>query len=124
MAKMAAPIRFKARLLRPAEPVDAAWSFLVLPKSASARLPTRSMISVQGTLAGVAFTATLEPDGEGSHWLKVPGALREAAGVGPGAPVELAITPVANEPEPDIPPDVVDALAANAAADATSAIAA
>ncbi len=119
MAKSAAPIRFKARLLRPAEPVDAGWSFLVLPKAASAKLPTRSMISVQGSLAGAAFVATLEPDGEGSHWLKLGNTLCEAAGVGPGSIVELAIAPVAEEPEPEVPPDLAMALAANAAAHAT-----
>ena len=35
-------IRFKARLLRPAEPANATWTFLVLPKAASNKLPTRS----------------------------------------------------------------------------------
>ena len=55
-------MRCKARLLRPAAPANADWSFLVLPASASARLPTRSMVSVEGQLAGQAFQATLEPE--------------------------------------------------------------
>ena len=84
-------IRFKAKLARPAEPKSATWGFLVLPKAASAKLPTRAMTTVEGTLAGAPFKATLEPDGNGSHWLKVPRALRESAGVAIGDAVALRI---------------------------------
>lgn len=114
-----ARIRFKARLLRPARPQDGDGRFLVLPAAASAKLPARSMVSVEGTFAGVAFQATLEPDGEGSHWLKVDEALRQAAGVDAGDTVALEIAPMAEEPEPAVPADVRKALAANAAAKAT-----
>ncbi len=106
-------IRFSATLLRPAQPANATWRFLVLPKTASNRLPARSMVSVQGTLAGHAFQATLEPDGEGSHWLKVDKRLREAAGVEAGAEVALAIAPVEQEPEPVVPSDLRQALKAS-----------
>ncbi|MDH5823643.1 YdeI/OmpD-associated family protein [Luteimonas sp. RD2P54] len=106
-----AKIRFTARLLRPASPKGAAWTFLVLPASASARLPTRSMVSVDGTLEGRRFQATLEPDGQGSHWLKVGKALREAAGAAAGDTVALEIAPPAKEPEPRVPADLRKALA-------------
>ncbi|KAF1687380.1 hypothetical protein B1992_05255 [Pseudoxanthomonas broegbernensis] len=105
-------IRFKAKLLRPASPKGAAWTFLVLPKDASAKLPTRSMTTVEGTLGGHPFQATLEPDGQGSHWLKVGRALREAAGVVAGDTVAAEVAPVAVEPEPRVPPDLKKALAA------------
>ena len=39
------------------------------------------MVTVEGSLEGQPFQATLEPDGQGSHWLKIDKALREAAGV-------------------------------------------
>ena len=81
MAKHADTIRFEAKLLRPARPKNAGWAFLVLPAAASRKLPTRAMVTVEGRFAGQAFKATLEPDGNGSHWLKVPRGLREAAGV-------------------------------------------
>ena len=68
MAKADTAVTFKATLQRPATPKNATWCFLVLPKAASAKLPTRSIVTVSGTLADAAFTATLEPDGEGSHW--------------------------------------------------------
>lgn len=119
MTQPSAPIRFTATLRRPAEPKDAAWTFLVVPKAASAKLPARGKVSVDGTFAGQPFQATLEPDGEGGHWLKVEPTLREAAGVAAGASVALAIAPLAEEPEPAVPPDIRKALAAHPAARAT-----
>lgn len=113
------PIRFQATLHRPATPKGAAWRFVVLPHAASAKLPTRAMVSVQGTLAGQAFAATLSPDGSGSHWLKVGKALLAKAGVEAGGRVTVALAPVATEPEPRVPPDLRAALAGNAAARAT-----
>lgn len=112
-------IRFKATLSRPASPKGATWTFLVLPRDASAKLPTRSMTSVGGTLGGQPFKATLEPDGNGSHWLKVPKALREAGGVEAGDTVAVEIAPLDKELEPTVPADLRDALKANPAAKAT-----
>src|SRR3546814_2771020 len=77
------------------------------------------MTSVEGTLDGQPFQATLEPDGQGSHWLKVPRALREAAGAEAGDTVALEIAPVEKEPEPRVPADLRKALADNPAARAT-----
>src|SRR5690606_22969749 len=74
---------------------------------------TRSMATVDGTLDGHPFRATLEPDGRGSHWLKVTRALREAAGADVGDTVTLEIAPVAEEPEPRVPADPRKALAAD-----------
>jgi hypothetical protein len=111
MTPSTTPIRFKAKLLRPESPKGAAWTFLVLPAGASAKLPTRSMTTVDGTLDGASFQATLEPDGQGSHWLKVGKALREAAGAAVGDTVALEIMPVAVEPEPRVPADLRKALA-------------
>src|SRR5688500_3927670 len=103
MDRTPAKITFKAKLQRPAKPEDAAWSFLLVPGAASARLPARSMVSVDGTLEGQPFQATLEPDGQGSHWLKVDHDLRERAGADIGDTVALEIAPVAEEPEPSVP---------------------
>lgn len=119
MTKSAVKVRFKTTLLRPGAPQGAAWCFLVLPANASAKLPTRSMLTVDGRLAGQPFQATLEPDGQGSHWLKLTEALCEVAGVAAGDTVALQIAPVDVEPEPRVPADLKEALAANAAAHAT-----
>jgi len=113
------PIRFKARLRRPAQPADSTWIFLVLPAAASAKLPTRGMVTVDGTLGDATFQATLEPDGEGSHWLKIDEALRAAAGVSAGDEAAVSIVPVAKEPEPKVPADLKRVLAADPSAMAT-----
>ena len=122
MAKITPPnktVKFKAKLSRPVEPKGATWTFAVLPAAASTQLPTRSMVTVDGVLAGQAFQATLEPDGEGSHWFKVEKAVREAAGVEAGDSVAFEITLVEKEPEPKVPADLKQALADDAAAKAT-----
>ena len=96
-----ASIRFKAKLLRPAESEKAgSWTFLILPKDASAKLPSRGMTAIEGTINGFPFQAELEPDGQKSHWLKVNRKLREAAGADAGDVVTLEIAPAAEEPEP------------------------
>lgn len=118
MAMKTDTIRFKAKLLRPASPKAATWSFLVLPGTASASLPTRGMTTVEGTLGDHAFKATLEPDGKGSHWLKVTPSMRAAAGVEIGDIVSVAVTPTAEELEPRVPPDLRKALAADPVAKA------
>ncbi len=106
--------RFKAKLQRPAQPGgDASWAFVVLPKDVSDKLPRRGRTSVDGSINGHRFQATLEPDGQLSHWLVVNGALREAAGANIGEAVTLEITPVEQEPEPALPPDLDAALSAH-----------
>src|SRR3546814_19528137 len=77
------------------------------------------MVTVDGTLEGQPCQATLEPDGEDSHWLKVDKGLREAAGAEAGDAVALEVAPVEKEPEPKIPADLRKDLAANPAAKAT-----
>jgi hypothetical protein len=111
-------IRFKAKLLRP-EAGKGGWSFLVLPKGASAKLSTRGQAAVAGTVNGAPFKAVLDPDGQGSHWLKVAKKLREAARTAEGDVVALEITPAANDVEPTVPPDLRKALAAEPRARAT-----
>jgi hypothetical protein len=112
MPKTASLIRCKAKLLRPAEIADGeSWTFLILPATASAKLPTRSMTAVEGTINGFPFEAVLEPDGQKSHWLKVPQKLSEAAGIAVGDTVPLEIAPAAEEPEPEVPTDLRAALA-------------
>jgi hypothetical protein len=43
------------------------WIILRLPKSASAKLPSRGMTLVEGTINGFRSKIVLEPDGKGSH---------------------------------------------------------
>jgi hypothetical protein len=113
MIKTASKIRFKAKLLRPAATAKGgSWTFLILPKNASAKLATRGMTTVEGTINGHPFRATLEPDGRRSHWLKVTRKMREAAGADIGDIVTLEIAPSEEEPEPRVPEDLRKAFAA------------
>lgn len=106
-------IRFRAILCRPvANAKVGPWLFLTLPKEASAKLPSRGMVSVKGSINGIAFQATLEPDGKKSHWLRVNRKISATAGANAGDVVTLEITPLAEEPEPTIPPELRKALAA------------
>lgn len=87
----------------------------MLPKHASSKLRSRGQVTVDGTFNGEAMRVTLEPDGRGGHWLKVPRKLREAAGSKAGDSVSLDISPVPpdEEPEPKVPSDLRTALASD-----------
>jgi Bacteriocin-protection, YdeI or OmpD-Associated/Domain of unknown function (DUF1905) len=111
MTKPAFKIRFKAKLFRPAESEKpSSWAFLTLPKNASAKLPSRGMTAIEGTINGFPFQAMLEPDGQKSHWLKVDRKLSEAVSAEEGDIVTLEIAPAAEEPEPTVPADLRKAL--------------
>ncbi|WP_411706152.1 DUF1905 domain-containing protein [Edaphovirga cremea] len=111
---------FKTKLLRPADPgKDGSWAFLVLPKAASDKLPRRGRTSVEGTINGYPFQATLDPDGQLSHWLKVNKELQEAATASPGDTVAVQVSPADPEPEPQLPDDLQEALATSSAAKTT-----
>ncbi len=112
MSGSAPSIRFKAKLHRPAGQA-VPWTFLTLPKAASAKLPTRGMISVEGTINGHRFRATLEPDGKRSHWLKLSRKLREDARAAAGDVVSLEISPSNRQQEARLPADLRKALAAS-----------
>jgi hypothetical protein len=110
-------ITFDAKLHRPVSTgKPAAWTFLRLPAAASKALPSRGQVSIDGTMNGIGFSATLEPDGEGGHWMKVDRKLREAAGAGVGDVVTLEISPSEVEPEPRVPTDLRQALSGDAQA--------
>jgi hypothetical protein len=100
-------IRFKAELFN-----IGSWTLLRLPESASAKLPSRGMVLVEGTINTLPFQAVLDPDGKGSHWFRVDKTLLNATKANAGDTVALAIEPSANWPEPTIPADLKNALAA------------
>lgn len=89
--------KFKAKLLCPAElGGDVAWSFLILPKAASEKLPRRGRTTADVSINGYPFQSTLQPDGQLSHWLRVSAEQSEAAGVDIGDEVKVEIAPAAN----------------------------
>lgn len=120
--------QFQARLARPAGTQSSeGWCFVVLPKNVSDTLPRRGRTSVCGTVNGPPFTATLEPDGQQSHWLKLMPALLSSAGIGHGDTVLISLQPQQPEPEPELPVDfaaaLTDTVAANRSWQATTTLA-
>jgi hypothetical protein len=112
--------RFEAKLLRPAKSdANAHGAFVVLPKDASDKLPRRGRTTIDGAINGHGFRATLEPDGQLSHWLRIDRALIEASGARIGEIATFEIVPVDQEPEPEVPADLRAALADSVEAHAT-----
>ena len=68
---------------------------------------------VEGTINGVHSKIVLEPDGKGGHWFRVDSSLREAAGIGAGDTVTIAVEPSKEWPEPEVPSDLNVALASD-----------
>lgn len=112
-------IHFRAKLFKPktSEKIGSV-TLLTLPKEASAKLPSRGMTMVKGTINGSKFQAVLEPDGQGSHWFKVNETLQKAVQASAGDTVELEIGPSKDWPEPKVPADLHKALAADSKAGA------
>lgn len=92
------------------------WIILHLPPEDSAKLPTRSMLMVVGTLNKIPFKALLEPDGKygpnlkPSHWFSPSKKLLEEAKVKVGDTVEIELEPTKEWIEPEVPEDVAKAL--------------
>lgn len=115
MADSSVRIRFQATLFRPGgKDHGATWTFLNLPDEASQKLPSRGLVSVDGALDGHEFQATLRPNGNGGHWLKVLPDLRAEAGIEIGQAVSVELAPSLREPEPEVPEDLERALAGSA----------
>lgn len=94
------------------------WTILRLPASANAKLPSRGMALVEGTINGFHSKIVLEPDGRGSHWFRVDSGLRKAAGIDADQPVAMAVEPSTAWPEPEVPADLKKALASDREANA------
>ena len=111
-------IRFSAKLFWP-KPNEKTGSWtLTLPKNASAKLPSRGMTMVEGTINGFPFRAALEPNRKGSHWLRVNKTMRDVAGADAVDTVTVEVTRVGEEPEIRVPMDLRKALTATPLAQA------
>lgn len=92
-------------------------TILRLPEDASAKLPSRSMIMVAGTINGIPFKALLEPDGRygpglrPSHWFAPDKKLLDDARATAGDTVKVSLEPTKEWIEPEVPEDLIKALA-------------
>src|SRR5258708_25754970 len=107
-------IRFEAKLIK-----IGSWTILRLPKSESAKLPSRGMVMVEGNLNGFRFQRELEPDGKGNHWLQLNKAMLDGAHAKVGDTVKLEFEPSKEWPEPKVPEDLKKALKDNPTEQAT-----
>ncbi len=112
-------ISFEAELFR-----INSWTILRLPEEASAKLPSRGMTMVSGTMNGVPFKTMLEPDGryapgqQSSHWFSPDQKLLDDAGATAGDSVEISMEPSKEWIEPEVPEDLKKALSASPKAEA------
>src|SRR5512138_1367120 len=86
------------------------WTIIKLPEKASAKLPSRGMTLVEGTINGFRTKIVLEPDGKGSHWFKVDSELRKVADIDAGSTVTMEVESSKEWPEPEVPADLNKAL--------------
>ena len=103
----ASAIRFEATL----HTIDK-WTIVRLPEEASAKLPSRGQVAVQGTIDGHEFQTVLEPDGCSGHWMRIDEKLQRTAAINAGDTATLEIEPTGDWPEPDVPQDFETALVA------------
>ena len=107
-------IHFEAKLF-----TIGSWTILRLPEDASAKLPSRGMTMVSGTINGVPFKALLEPDGryapgkKPSHWFRPDKKLLDDANAAAGDTVQVSLEPTKEWIEPEVPEDLKKALATN-----------
>jgi len=107
-------IRFKTKLTK-----IGASTFVTLPKSVIAQIPTNDKTMIEGTIHNTfPFRAALERDSAGRNRLKVSKAVREAAGIKAGDTIIVEITRIGEEPEIRVPRDLYKAIATNKTAEA------
>lgn len=107
-------IRFEAKLFR-----INSWTIIRLPETASAKLPSRGMTMVSGTINDAPFKAVLEPDGrygpglKPSHWFRPDEKLLDDASVTVDDAVQVSLKPTKEWIEPEVPVDVKKALSSS-----------
>lgn len=107
-------IEFETRLFK-----IGSRTILHLPPDASAKLPSRGMTMISGTINGVPFKTLLEPDGRygaglrPSHWFKPDNKLLAAASAKAGDTVQVKIEPTKEWIDPEVPADMKKALVEN-----------
>jgi len=95
------------------------WTILHLPVDASAKLPSRGMTMVSGTLNNVPFKTLLEPDGvyaqgkKPSHWFRPDKKLLDETYAKAGDIVKVSLEPTKDWIEPEVPEDMKKALSSS-----------
>lgn len=82
-------LTFTASLYRP-EGIGTSH-FITVPFSVEQAFGTRAQVKVKGTVNRVPFRSSLMPAGNGTHYMAINQALREAAGVSAGDTAEFTL---------------------------------
>jgi hypothetical protein len=107
-------ITFKTKLFK-----INSWTILHLPADASAKLPSRGMLMVSGTINNIPFKTVLEPDGmygpgkKPSHWFKPDKDVLKKAKASSGDTVQVSLEPTKEWIESEIPDDLKKALSSS-----------
>lgn len=107
-------IKFKTKLFKIKD-----WIILHLPPDESAKLPSRGMTMVNGTINNVPFKTLLEPDGKyglglkPSHWFAPDEKLLRNAKAKTGDIVHVSIVPTKDWVEPIVPDDLQKVLSSS-----------
>ncbi len=113
---------FQAVLKRP-EGVGT-WTYLDIPIDMARAFGSKGRIKIRGTINGCPFRSSALPHGDGTHYLVVNSAIRNALGVAQGAKVKVVLEADTGDRTVTIPPDLKRALSkgksARAAFDALS----
>lgn len=99
------PVSFKTKLFK-----IGSWTILHVPVKASAQFSSRGMLMIDGTINNFAFTAPLEPDGRGSHWMRINAAISKGARIAVGDTIAVTMVPAKVWPLPTVPNDIKEAL--------------
>lgn len=100
---------FEAVLQRP-EGVGT-WTILDIPFSLAEAFGSKGQVRLKGTINGYPFRSSAMPHGDGTHYLVVNRAIRDAIGTGPGDRVLVVMEPDTGERTLTIPEDLQRALA-------------
>jgi hypothetical protein len=107
-------IAFHAVLTRP-EGVGT-WTFVRIPFNVEEVYGSRGQVKVRGAVNGQPYRGSAMPQGDGSHYLVVNKALRDAAGAIIGDTVQVEMEPDAEGRQVEVPGDLRAAVDADSAA--------
>lgn len=114
MKNAASVITFETKLFKIKD-----WTILHLPEDASAKLPSRGITMVKGTINDIPFKTLLEPDGrylnerKPSHWFAPSEKLLKEAHASAGDSVKVMLEPTDEWIDPELPDDMKNILDKN-----------
>ncbi|MBI4286437.1 MAG: DUF1905 domain-containing protein [Chloroflexi bacterium] len=89
------------------------WTYITLPFDVAAVFGSKAQVKVRGTVNGVPYRSSVMPFGDGTHYMVVNRAIREAAGAKAGDTVTVELD-IDREPRTvELPAELVEALGAS-----------